>query len=180
MIVIMSDELINQLLAMAERTRVLEHRAYLFHRDDSVELLYIVEKGRLELIRPQEDGSSIVLQRADAHTVLAEASLYSDTYHCDAIAVSPSVVATISKPIFLSRLHADTDFALLWSSHLATEMQKSRFRSEILSKRTVAERLDGWLSFHDNTLPPKGEWKSVAIQIGVSPEALYRELSRRR
>jgi hypothetical protein len=29
-------------------------------------------------------------------------------------------------------------------------------------------------------LPPKGEWKSVAEQIGVSPEALYRELSRRR
>jgi hypothetical protein len=29
-------------------------------------------------------------------------------------------------------------------------------------------------------LPSKGEWKALAEDIGVSPEALYRELSKRR
>lgn len=36
------------------------------------------------------------------------------------------------------------------------------------------------MSLHDSGLPAKGEWKSVAQQIGVSPEALYREIARRR
>jgi len=29
-------------------------------------------------------------------------------------------------------------------------------------------------------LPAKGEWRSLAAAIGTSPEALYRELARRR
>jgi len=29
-------------------------------------------------------------------------------------------------------------------------------------------------------LPPKGEWRNLANQIGVSPEALYREIAKRR
>ena len=53
-----------------------------------------------------------------------------------------------------------------------------RLRSEILGMKTVAERLDSWLAF--NPLPPKGQWAATADNIGVSPEALYRELARRR
>ncbi len=53
-------------------------------------------------------------------------------------------------------------------------------RSEILSMRTVVKRLDAWLLSHGDRLPAKGEWKNLALQIGVSPEALYRELARRK
>ena len=59
-------------------------------------------------------------------------------------------------------------------------MQAARFRSEILTRKTVSERFDAWLGLPGNGLPPRGEWKTVAAHIGVSPEALYRELSRRR
>jgi len=165
---------------MAERERALDQGSYLFHRDDPVDHLFVVKSGALELVRPQLDGKLIVLQRADRHAVLAEASLYSKTYHCDAIASSLSTVVALSKEMFLTRLRDDKDFSHLWSSHLAKEMMKARYRSEILSRKTVAERLDTWLTWHGNGLPPKGEWKDVAIQIGISPEALYRELSKRR
>jgi hypothetical protein len=44
----------------------------------------------------------------------------------------------------------------------------------------VAERLDAWIAWNDGNSPEKGEWKLVANQIGVSPEALYREIGKRR
>jgi hypothetical protein len=49
-----------------------------------------------------------------------------------------------------------------------------------LSLKTVAERLEGWLIWRGGGLPPKGAWKDIAAEIGVSPEALYRELAKRR
>ena len=48
-----------------------------------------------------------------------------------------------------------------------------------LSLRTVAERLDAWIAA-SGRYPAKGEWKTVAAEIGNSPEALYRELAKRR
>ncbi len=180
MIAIMSNGFVAELARMAERRFELEQGNYLFHRGDRVEHLYVVKTGMLELARPQPDGKLVVLQRADHDAVLAEASLYSDFYHCDAIATLPSIVMALSRTALLARLSGDGTFSRLWSSHLAREMMKARYRSEILARKTVSERLDAWLAWHDNGLPPKGEWKSIAVQIGVSPEAFYRELSKRR
>ena len=120
-----------------------------------------------------------MLQRAAFYTVLAEASVYAENYHCDAVAELPTNVFELSKSAFLQHLREDGYFSHLWAAHLAREVQSARYRSEILSLRTVAERLDGWLAWRGDELPPKGEWKSIARQIAVSPEALYRELARR-
>ena len=180
MIVIMSKEFFEQLIRKTTKQRSFDQGAYLFHRDDPVRFVFVIDEGTIELVRPQPDGNPIVLQRAACHAVLAEASLYSRTYHCDAVAILPTVVFTLSKATFLSHLRADRAFSELWSSHLAREVQAARYRSEILSRKTVAERLDIWLDWHDNGLPPKGERKGLAVRIGVSPEALYRELSKRR
>ena len=180
MIIIMSDEIIEQLAARAARRRTLAHGTHLFHQDDPVTTMFVVEDGLVELIRRNPQGAPIVLQRAAAHTVLAEASAYSQTYHCDAVAVSRSSVLELPKRAFLQQLRDDAVFAALWASHLAAEVQSARYRSEILAQKTVAERLDAWLAWRGAGLPVKGEWKTLAAQIGVSPEALYRELAKRR
>ena len=62
---------------------------------------------------------------------------------------------------------------------LAHAVQEARMKSEIRTLRTVAERLDAWLSAKDGGLPPKGQWQELASELGVSREALYRELARR-
>ena len=180
MIAIMLEVLLKQLAMMSNRRQKLRPGSYLFHRSSQVVSLFVVEEGMIELMRLQEDGTSIVLQRAAPHSVLAEASVYSEIYHCDAIATASSVVVALPIYDFRNRLADDRSFSELWSSHLAKEVQTARHRSEILSRKTVAGRLDAWLSLHGNNLPPKGEWKGVAAQIGVSQEALYRELSKRR
>jgi hypothetical protein len=66
-----------------------------------------------------------------------------------------------------------------WARHLAHEVQKARLHAEILSLKTVAARIDSWTDWH-GALPEKGRWVTVAQQIGVSPEALYREMAKRR
>jgi hypothetical protein len=43
----------------------------------------------------------------------------------------------------------------------------------------VAARLDAWLAWN-NALPEKVERRRIADEIGVSPEALYRQLGKRR
>jgi hypothetical protein len=69
--------------------------------------------------------------------------------------------------------------AAAWSAMLARSVQAARLRSEIRSMLRVAERLDAWLG-EGNALPGKGRWQEVASELGVTREALYRELSRRR
>ncbi|MGB7306132.1 MAG: hypothetical protein WBD13_17785 [Burkholderiaceae bacterium] len=46
--------------------------------------------------------------------------------------------------------------------------------------KKVSERVDAWLDWLDGEFPPKGQWKSIAAQIGVSAESLYRELATRK
>lgn len=180
MIEIMSDDFIERLIARTGRRRSLDPGSYLFHQGAPVRSVFVIEEGLVELTRHHRDGASIVVQRATRRTVLAEASVYSASYHCDAVAESPSSVFALPKAAFLKHLRDDAAFANLWAAHLAREVQSARYRSEILTRKTVAERLDGWLAWRENELPSKGQWKSVAGQIGVSPEALYRELAKRR
>lgn len=174
----MSD-IVDQIIHMSGIQRPLVKGSYLFHQGDPVKSLFVVGGGLVELTRCQIDGTSIVLQRAKSHTILSEASVYSEKYHCDAIVKLPSQIIEIPKMRFRERLHEDQEFSDLWTTHLAREMQSARYRSEILNRRTVAERLDGWLAWKGCDLPEKGQWKSIAEQIGVSPEALYREIAKR-
>ena len=180
MIEIMPDDVVDYILAQTKTQRTLRQGTNLFHQGDPVRAIYVVEDGLVELTRHQSDGTSIILQRATGRTVLAEASLYSENYHCDGVVTLPARVFEWPKTAFIKRLQDDENFSKLWARHLAHEVQSARYRSEILSRRTVAERLDGWLIWQGNTPPQKGHWKSVAAQIGVSPEALYRELAKRR
>lgn len=180
MIGIMNKKFIERLITQSTQRRTLTQGSYLFHQNDPVNSIFIIEEGSVELTRHQQDGSLIILQRATRHTILAEASLYSKVYHCDAIVELPSSVFQLPKIAFLKQLREDDEFAYLWAAHLAREVQSARYRSELLTRKTVAERLNGWLDWQGEGLPPKGQWKSIAIQIGVSPEALYRELAKRR
>ncbi|AEH83897.1 hypothetical protein ACVMB3_006271 [Sinorhizobium meliloti] len=59
-------------------------------------------------------------------------------------------------------LNEDHVFALEWSRHLSNELQHTRKRAEILALRTVAARLDAWLTWSDGDLPAKGEWRRLA------------------
>lgn len=172
-------ETIRRRFSDRARNRQLAAGDYLFHRDDEVRSLFLVERGLVELCRHVADGKPAILQRAGSGAVLAEASAYSRLYHCDAVAAADSALLEIPRDRFLRAIDADAALARTWTEHLARQAQAARQRAETLTLKTVALRLDAWLAFQGGNLPPRGGRGALAREIGVSPEALYREIARR-
>jgi CRP-like cAMP-binding protein len=179
MIAIMNLDLSTLLEGLPHREMAFPAGTAVFRLGDRVESLHFVRSGIIHLVRYQSDGSPLVLQRAGAGAMLAEASVYSARYHCDAYAETAAATWLFKLNDFRGRLAGSPAFAETWARHLAHEVQNARLHSEILSLKTVAARLDAWRAWH-GALPPKGSWSMIANEIGVSSEALYREIGRQR
>lgn len=151
----------------------------MFFAEDPVTTLFALVEGGVDLIRTQPDGRRVVLQRARDNQVLAEASLYSDRYHCDAIVTRRTQCLAVEVEAFRQALAENDAFRQAWDAHLARELMKARQLTELLSRRTVRDRLDGWLQLHGSALPERGTRTELADELGVSNEALYREIARR-
>ena len=134
----------------------------------------------MRLERRTFDGRLLVLGVTPAGQFFVEAALFSDSYHCDASAAEDSVLRVIPLLRMRAALRDDPDLASALARDLAYEVHRARAHAEILSLKTVAERVDAWMALNDGSLPPKGRWRQVASEIGVTPEALYRELALRR
>lgn len=180
MIAVMSEQIIAHLRPKAVAEKSFAKGEHLFHRDDAVRTLFLVTSGCVNLVRHQSDGSPAILQRSTPGTILAEASVFSERYHCDAIATMATQVLLVPVPEVRRLLERDLSFVAKWIAHLSHELQSARKRAEIASLRTVGSRLEAWLIWNDGALPAKGYWRDLANEIAVSPEALYREISGRR
>jgi CRP/FNR family transcriptional regulator, dissimilatory nitrate respiration regulator len=177
MIAIMSRSL--ELLFAGVATRDFAAGEPVFHAGDKVVSMFLVRRGCADLIRHTGHGLRMVLHRAGPGSVLAEASAWSDVYHCDAVAAGPCQMGVLSRAAFRKRLSREPAVAEIWARSLARAVQSARLQAEIRSLPKVADRLDAWLG-EGNQLPEKGRWQEVAAELGVTREALYREMSRRR
>lgn len=180
MIVIMSRRLIALLLEMRDSEHRLEFGESLFRSGDPVVRMYVVVEGMVDLVRHGETGRRLLLQRATAGSLLAEASYFSMHYHCDAVACAPSRLIGVDTRKLKAADRDDPCFMRELAAFLARDVQRMRAQAEILTLKTVAQRLDAWLLASGEPLPAKGAWAALAAQISVAPEALYRELARRR
>ena len=66
--------------------------------------LFEVVKGKLRLVRVDRSGREAILQVAVPGDTLAEASLFSPTYNCDAIATTDAVARLYPKTALLAQL----------------------------------------------------------------------------
>lgn len=151
----------------------------LFRNAEQVKFMFLVEVGCVELVRHSRSGARLILSRVGSGSVLAEASGYAKAYHCDGVSLGPSRVKRIPTTEFQQRLTEDASLQYAWAKALAHELQAARMNAEVRSLRTVAEKVDVWLESHE-TLPPKGELQILAQVLGVTREALYRELAKRK
>ena len=180
MIAIMPSEFTQKLSELTFVTRSFAAGALVFERGDEAKYFFRVESGLVHSLRRQEDGSEFIMQRAAVGDVLGDASLTHSTYHCAAVAVDPSELALFSHREVQKFIAENGAIARLYADHLAGELRGARLRAEIVSLRKVSDRLDAWFAWNESYVPQKGKWNRVAGEIGVSPEALYRELARRR
>jgi CRP-like cAMP-binding protein len=75
------DWIPNEITAAA-RQRTLQAGESLFHQGDKTYGIFAIVKGRVQMIRYDSHGRSLVLFTAAEGELFAEAALFSETYHC--------------------------------------------------------------------------------------------------
>jgi CRP-like cAMP-binding protein len=121
----------------------------------------------------------VILQRATKAGLVAEASVFSARYHCDAFAVGRTTLARIPKEAVNALQTTNPRWMQEFAAHLASEVQRARGRAELLALKKVGQRVDAWLTLNEGGIPPRGRRADWAYELGVTPEALYRELATR-
>ena len=178
MIRIMS-RILDQVFSEA-RTRTLPAGERLFHTGDPVQSVFLVRAGRIVLVRRnRENGAPLFLHTAGPGMMLAEASVWSSAYHCDAQALDDAEVAVLSRRRFRAEMTRNCELANAIAMDLAHALQGARLKAGIRSLPRLADRLDAWLA-EGNMFPERGRLQEVAAELGVTREALYREMARRR
>jgi CRP/FNR family transcriptional regulator, dissimilatory nitrate respiration regulator len=165
-------------LRQTARVRELRAGAALFATGQRPGWMHYVARGEALMSRCDRDGRDLILQRATG-AFLAEASLRSTRYHCDARVSVDSTLLLF--PIQALRAAIDDDAATRWAwiGMLASEIRQQRSHAERMALRTVRERLLHLLvaQADNGRLRLPGTRKDLAAQLGVSHEALYRTIA---
>lgn len=152
----------------------------LFSQGDRTFGIFDVASGRIRLQRITPDGSIVTIHLARAGEMFAEASLFSEHYHCDAVAETESDILVYPKAEITSRLRAEPEALWQFARDLAGRLQGMRTRFEIKQIRSAPERVLQWLRMRsggDGVIRVPGAAKDIASEIGLTHEALYRALA---
>jgi CRP-like cAMP-binding protein len=137
-----------------------------------------VLEGEVRLVRRSRNGAEIILQRASSGFV-AEASLDSPVYHCEAVAATESRLLAFPISGFREALAKDEKFRTFWSRRLAREVHNLRSQCERLALHGAAERIEHYIQSEgrDGRLELLRTRKAWAAELGLTHEALYRALA---
>lgn len=145
----------------------------LFRQGEPTAGLFCIVAGRITLQRHNENGGILTLHHAATGGSFAEASVFSETYHCDAICTAAGIVERLDKVAVLKLMEADPDFSMSFTKHLAQQVQHYRAHIEMLSVRSAKDRIMVAVQagyFEASTM-------ELASQINLSHEACYRALT---
>lgn len=164
------------------RERRLAAGENLFLLGDRAAGFYEVVEGRVRLLRVDAGGHEVTLHVATAGDLIAEASLFSPVYHCDAVAMTDAVVRLYPKSAMLAEFRRDPDAAKAFMVMLAHQVMMLRTRLERRNIRSARDRVRHFLSAHagadGRTVALQGTLKDLANELGLTHEALYRALAR--
>lgn len=160
------------------KTKTFEKAARIFSQKQRPVCMFYVVSGEVVLQRMGAQGEYLVVQRV-RQGMLSEASLLSSHYHCDGVVTESATMVCIPIAEIQKSLLADSAFSMRWITMLNHEVKRLRMQCERLSLRTVKDRL-----FHlIDTQGTQGGLslgiglKSIAAELGVSHEALYRAVA---
>jgi CRP-like cAMP-binding protein len=160
--------------------RTLKAGQSLFTQGDRTAGLFEVVKGKVRLARVDVTGRETILYSALAGDLIGEASLFSGVYHCDAIATTSAVVRLYPKSVLLAEFQRNPEAAQAFMAMLARQIMSLRTRLEQRNIRSARDRVRHHLSVSagaDGTVILPGTIKTLAAEIGLTHEALYRTLS---
>jgi CRP-like cAMP-binding protein len=151
---------------------------YLFHLGKAPEYMFFIVSGEAVLSRSNSHGEATILQRCKGG-FLSEASLLTDVYHCDAIATHAGTAITLPINSFRNSLK-DEQFSSKWIKLLSREIMRLRTQSERLGLKDIKSKLIHLIETDgkQGTLVLESDYKSLASELGITHEALYRTISK--
>ncbi len=150
----------------------------LFGVGEKPRYMFFIGSGEVLLERLGVQGEFIVLQRT-RYGIVSEASLQSARYHCDCKAIAPSEITAVPIRNIEAALAQDPAFSGRWIGMLNREVKRLRLQCERLSLYKVQDRLLHFLETEGQKgkYPLRSGLKSLAGELGVTHEALYRCVS---
>lgn len=176
----LSPDALPPRVARGVRRRALDADETLFRQGDPATAVFMVERGRIALRRHLAHGAAVTLHVARAGEGFAEAALFSDRYHCDAVAAAPATVAAIPKRALLDAMRNDSALASAVMAQLARQVQALRAQIELRNVRPARERVFRALLLAaggDGRVTLDRPLKEMAAEIGLTHEAFYRAMA---
>jgi CRP-like cAMP-binding protein len=175
------EDWLPQSVRDAGADRALKTGEVLFRADTRTVGLFEVVKGRIKLVRIAPSGRETILYTAAGGDMLAEASLFSPTYHCDAVAATDAVVRLYPKESLFAAFRQNPMAAQAFTGMLAREIMRLRTRLELRNINGARDRVRHYLNLNagadGRTVVLSGTLKDLAGEIGLTHEALYRTLA---
>lgn len=153
----------------------------IFRQGDRVRHLFAVVRGQVQLERQTLEGRSVSMYRAEVGECFAEAALYSDTYHCNAVATKPSRVLLFPADQVRQAIRSNSATAEAFISRLAQQVRDLRSRLELRNVLSARDRILHYLLLvagDSNEVTLETPLKAIASELGLAHETLYRELAR--
>ena len=163
----------NLLPKGAAKLKEVAESSCLFRQGDNPHCFYFLEQGEVRMTRHTLAGEEVVIHTAYAGETFAEASLFSDQYHCDAFTKQASKLWMIDKQAVLVLSLEDADFSLALTARFARQVQVLRRHKELLAIRSASERV--YVALSEGML--QTNIKQFAASIGLTHEVVYRALS---
>ena len=154
----------------------------LFRQGNRTVGLYEIVSGRVRLARVDRSGREAVLHSASDGETIAEASLFSLTYHCDAIASTNAVVRLYPKAAILAEFKRNPKATEAFMAMLARQIMNLRMSLEQRNIHSARDRIRHFLAVNlgpdGRTVILPGTLKDFAANLGLTHEALYRTLAK--
>jgi CRP/FNR family transcriptional regulator, dissimilatory nitrate respiration regulator len=155
----------------------------LFQQGEEASAFFVVEAGRVKLVRYTSGDKEVTFQVAIPGDSLAEIALFSETHPCAAVASMASRVIVYPKEHLLSALRNNPDLAEDFMAILVRKIQGLKVRLELRDIRAAHKRLLRYLRYQgqpgeQNIINFDRPLKDIAADMGLTPETLSRALAR--
>jgi CRP-like cAMP-binding protein len=153
----------------------------LFRTGDTSRGCFVLVSGEVKMLRWTGEGNQSVIHIARAGETFAEAALFASHYHCDGVAARASSGVLLRKRDVMRLFREDPAFAEALARRFARDVQSLRRRLELHMIRPATERvmaaLEQFRASDGGDLENLPPLKTLAAQIGLSHEALYRAVA---
>lgn len=177
----MSDERSDVWLELfaGAAARRLRRGEVLFRLGERAEHVFRVRTGAVRLERVAADGSPVAIGVARPSDTVGEAALFAVEYHCDARAEVATVVESARAELLRERLRSDAALAVRVIGNLTRQLRDVRAMLELRSSHSARERVLRYFALF-GSVAALGDvsLQTLAHQIGMRPETLYRTLAR--